>query len=94
MLLAAAPSTRWLRDPTRGGVGTVANELARAADVAVVLDEAALPVDPAVAGACDLLGIDPLYVALGAADAAGSVEARTAVDGFWFGLSKRSWQLV
>lgn len=36
----------------------------------------------------------PLYVALGAADAAGSVEARTAVDGFWFGLSKRSWQLV
>ena len=63
VLLAAAPSTRWLRDPTRGGVGTVANELARAADVAVVLDEAALPVDPAVAGACDLLGIDPLYVA-------------------------------
>jgi hydrogenase expression/formation protein HypE len=63
VLLAAAPSTRWLRDPTRGGVGTVANELARAADVAVVLDETALPIDPAVAGACDLLGIDPLYVA-------------------------------
>ena len=63
VLLAAAPSTRWLRDPTRGGVGTVANELARAAGVAVVLDEPALPVRPAVAGACDLLGIDPLYVA-------------------------------
>jgi hydrogenase expression/formation protein HypE len=62
-LLAAAPGTRWLRDPTRGGVGTVCNELARAADVAVVLDEAALPVAPAVTGACDLLGIDPLYVA-------------------------------
>jgi len=62
-LLAAAPSTRWLRDPTRGGVGTVANELALDAEVAVVLDEAALPVHPAVAGACDLLGIDPLYVA-------------------------------
>jgi len=63
LLLAAAPSTRWLRDPTRGGLGTVCNELAAAADVAVVLDEAALPVDPAVNGACDLLGIDPLYVA-------------------------------
>lgn len=63
VLFAAAPSTRWLRDPTRGGVGTVANELARAADVAVVIDETALPIDPAVAGACDLLGIDPLYVA-------------------------------
>jgi hydrogenase expression/formation protein HypE len=62
-LLAAAPHTRWLRDPTRGGVGTVCNELARDAAVAVVLDESALPVAPAVVGACDLLGIDPLYVA-------------------------------
>lgn len=62
-LLAAAPSTRWLRDPTRGGVGTVCNELARDTDLAVVLDEAAIPVLPQVAGACDLLGIDPLYVA-------------------------------
>ena len=62
-LLAAAPRTRWLRDPTRGGVGTVCNELARDAGVAVVLDERALPVTPAVVGACDLLGIDPLYVA-------------------------------
>jgi len=63
LLLAAAPRTRWLRDPTRGGVGTVCNELAAAAGVAVVLQEAALPVDRAVSGACDLLGIDPLYVA-------------------------------
>ena len=62
-LLAAAPSTRWLRDPTRGGLGTVCNELARDADLAVLLDETLLPVDPAVTGACDLLGIDPLYVA-------------------------------
>jgi hydrogenase expression/formation protein HypE len=62
-LFEAAPGTRWLRDPTRGGLGTVANELARAANVAVVLDEARLPVRPEVAGACDLLGIDPLYVA-------------------------------
>jgi hydrogenase expression/formation protein HypE len=62
-LLDAAPSTRWLRDPTRGGVGTVCNELARDAGVGVVLDEVLLPVTPAVTGACDLLGIDPLYVA-------------------------------
>jgi hydrogenase expression/formation protein HypE len=62
-LLTAAPSTRWLRDPTRGGLGTVCNELARDTDLAVVLDESLLPIEPAVAGACDLLGIDPLYVA-------------------------------
>jgi hydrogenase expression/formation protein HypE len=62
-LLAVAPSTRWLRDATRGGVGTVCNELARDANVTVVLDETALPVRPAVAAACELLGIDPLYVA-------------------------------
>jgi hydrogenase expression/formation protein HypE len=62
-LLAAAPATRWLRDPTRGGVGTVCNELARDTGLAVVLDEADLPVLPAVHGACDLLGIDPLMVA-------------------------------
>lgn len=63
LVLAAAPGTRWLRDATRGGVGTVCNELASDADVAVVLSEAALPVQRAVMGACDLLGIDPLYVA-------------------------------
>ena len=62
-LLTAAPGTRWLRDPTRGGLGTVCNELARDADLGVLLDETLLPVDPAVTGACDLLGIDPLYVA-------------------------------
>jgi hydrogenase expression/formation protein HypE len=62
-LLAAAPSTRWLRDATRGGVGTVCNELARDCNLTVVLDEMALPVRPAVGAACELLGIDPLYVA-------------------------------
>lgn len=62
-VLRAAPGTRWLRDATRGGVGTVVNELAADTDLAVVLDEAALPVEATVAGACELLGIDPLYVA-------------------------------
>ncbi len=63
LLLAAAPSTRWMRDPTRGGLGTICNELAQDSGLAVVLDEASLPVLPMVQGACDLLGIDPLYVA-------------------------------
>ncbi|MEO9223695.1 MAG: hydrogenase expression/formation protein HypE [Acidimicrobiales bacterium] len=62
-MLAAAPSTRWMRDATRGGVGTVCNELARDTNLAIVLEETQLPIDPAVSGACDLLGIDPLYVA-------------------------------
>lgn len=62
-LLGAAPGTRWLRDPTRGGVATVCNELARAAEVHVSLDEAAVPVHNAVNGACEILGIDALYVA-------------------------------
>jgi hydrogenase expression/formation protein HypE len=62
-LLAAAPGTRWLRDATRGGVGTVVNELASATGCTVVLEEDRLPVRPQVAGACELLGIDPLHVA-------------------------------
>jgi hydrogenase expression/formation protein HypE len=62
-LFKAAPSIRWLRDPTRGGVGTVCNELAHDCGLAVVLNESALPIKAEVAGACDLLGIDPLYVA-------------------------------
>jgi len=62
-VLAAAPGTRWMRDPSRGGLGTACNELAADAGVAVILDEEALPVTPLVQGACDLLGIDPVYVA-------------------------------
>jgi hydrogenase expression/formation protein HypE len=62
-VLTAAPGTRWMRDPTRGGLGTVCNELAANAGVAVILDEEMLPVTPLVQGACDLLGIDPVYVA-------------------------------
>jgi hydrogenase expression/formation protein HypE len=62
-LLDAAPGVRGLRDATRGGVATICNEVARAAGVAVVVDEEAVPVRPEVRGACELLGIDPLYVA-------------------------------
>ena len=62
-LLAVSPEVRCLRDPTRGGLATVMNEIAQSSNVAVVIDEDAVPVRPEVVGACELLGIDPLYVA-------------------------------
>jgi hydrogenase expression/formation protein HypE len=63
LLDAAGPGLRCLRDATRGGVASVLNELARASGVAMVVREAAVPVVPAVAGAAEILGIDPMYVA-------------------------------
>ncbi|HEY8478917.1 MAG TPA: hydrogenase expression/formation protein HypE [Spirillospora sp.] len=60
---ACPGAVRRVRDATRGGVATVLNELASDAGAAVVVDESAVPVRPAVRGACELLGIDPLYVA-------------------------------
>ncbi|MCW2965602.1 MAG: hydrogenase expression/formation protein HypE [Actinomycetia bacterium] len=63
LLEAAGASLRCIRDATRGGVASVLNELARASGVAIVVREAAVPVHPAVAGACEILGIDPMYVA-------------------------------
>ncbi len=62
-LFEAEVPVRAMRDATRGGVATVLNELARAAGVAVVVDQAQVPVRPVVRGASELLGIDPLYVA-------------------------------
>ena len=63
-LLDALPTeVRTLRDATRGGVATVLNEVAGAGGVAVVVDEESIPVRPEVTGMCELLGIDPLYVA-------------------------------
>jgi hydrogenase expression/formation protein HypE len=63
LLDAAGPELRCLRDATRGGVASVLNELARASGVAMIVNEAAVPVHPAVAGAAEILGIDPMYVA-------------------------------
>jgi hydrogenase expression/formation protein HypE len=63
LLAACGPGVRCLRDATRGGVATVLNEIAAASDVALVIDETAVPVRPAVRGAAEILGIDPLYVA-------------------------------
>lgn len=62
-LLAAVPETRWMRDPTRGGVASACNELAAATNLGVALFEETFPVLPQVSGACELLGLDPLYVA-------------------------------
>ena len=62
-LLDAVPTTRWMRDPTRGGLASACNELATAANLGVSLFEESLPVNPPVNGACELLGLDPLYVA-------------------------------
>lgn len=63
MLDAAPGGVRVLRDPTRGGLATTLNEIARQSGVGMLLDEAAIPVLPQVDAACELLGLDPLYVA-------------------------------
>ncbi|PZP32362.1 MAG: hydrogenase expression/formation protein HypE [Roseateles depolymerans] len=63
-LLDAVPGqVRCLRDPTRGGLATTLNEIARQSDVGMQLQEAAIPVAPVVEAACELLGLDPLYIA-------------------------------
>ena len=63
VMLEACPSIRCMRDPTRGGVSSALNELATASKVGVELNEAALPLRAEVRGACEMLGLDPLYVA-------------------------------
>jgi hydrogenase expression/formation protein HypE len=62
-LLAACPEVHVLRDPTRGGVTSAMTEIAQSAAVGIVLHEAALPITEEVKGACEILGLDPLYVA-------------------------------
>jgi hydrogenase expression/formation protein HypE len=81
-MLAASPDIHCLRDPTRGGVATTLNELAAQSNVGMLIDEARIPVGSAVRGACEMLGLDPLYVAnegklvaIVAADAADRVVA-------------------
>jgi len=62
-MVAAVPDIHCLRDPTRGGLATTLNELARQSGVGMQIDEEAIPIRPGVAAACELLGLDPLYVA-------------------------------
>ena len=63
MLAVSTRGVRVLRDPTRGGLATTLNEIARQSNVGMLLDESAIPVLPQVEAACELLGLDPLYVA-------------------------------
>ena len=60
---ACGPGLRWMRDPTRGGVATSLNELARDCGLSVELNEEEIPMHDAVRGACELLGLDPLHIA-------------------------------
>ena len=62
-MLAVCPEMHALRDPTRGGLASTLNEFADASKVGILINEAALPVRDSVKGACELLGLDPLYVA-------------------------------
>ncbi len=62
-MLAACPAVRCMRDPTRGGLSSALNELAAASGVGVRVTEAAIPIRPEVHAACEMLGLDPLYVA-------------------------------
>ena len=62
-MLDACPSIRCMRDPTRGGVSSTLNEMAAASKVGVELDEVRIPMRPEVKAACEMLGLDPLYVA-------------------------------
>jgi hydrogenase expression/formation protein HypE len=86
---AAGPGVRWMRDPTRGGVATSLNELARDCGLGIVLTEEMIPVRDAVRGACELLGLDPLHIAnegqflavVAAEYADAALNALTAADG-------------
>ncbi len=62
-MLEACPDIHVLRDPTRGGVASATNEIAKAAKVGMLLDESSIPIPDEVRGACEILGFDPLYVA-------------------------------
>jgi len=63
MAVHAAPGIRWMRDPTRGGLATSLNELARDCGLSVELNEEEIPLRDEVRGACELLGLDPLHIA-------------------------------
>lgn len=63
VMLAASPAIHVLRDPTRGGVASSLNEIAQRSGVGIQIDENKIPVNPAVRSACELLGMDPIFVA-------------------------------
>jgi hydrogenase expression/formation protein HypE len=61
--LLPLPGLRFMRDPTRGGLATVAHEIAHAQSLEVRMDEPSIPIQPAVRAACEMLGYDPMYLA-------------------------------
>jgi hydrogenase expression/formation protein HypE len=63
VLSSADSAVHAMRDPTRGGLASTLNEIAQASDVGMLIDETSLPVRPEVQSACELLGLDPVYVA-------------------------------
>lgn len=63
LLEALGPAVHWMRDPTRGGVASALNELALDTGLGITITEESLPIRPAVRGACELLGLDPLHIA-------------------------------
>jgi hydrogenase expression/formation protein HypE len=63
MLLGRSRGVRWMRDPTRGGLAMSLNELLRGRPMTIEIEEERLPVRPSVRALCEILGIDPLYVA-------------------------------
>ncbi len=95
-MLQSSPHIHVLRDPTRGGVATTLNEIAQQSRVGIQLDEEAIPVADDVAGACELLGLDPLYIAnegkvlalLPQAEAEGTLEVMR-----WHPLGRKSCQI-
>ncbi len=62
-ILATGKDVHVLRDPTRGGITSALTEIAQSAKIGMLLQEAAIPIDENVKGACEILGLDPLYVA-------------------------------
>ncbi|GAC1584862.1 MAG: hypothetical protein NVS3B7_20060 [Candidatus Elarobacter sp.] len=89
-LLATCPAgVRWMRDPTRGGVATALNELARDCGLGIALREETIPLRREVRGACEVLGLDPLHIAnegqvlviVAAGDAERALDAFHAVPG-------------
>ena len=62
-MLTAAPGVRFVRDATRGGLATVLNEIAEASQVAIEIEETATPIREEVKAFCEILGLDPLYLA-------------------------------
>jgi hydrogenase expression/formation protein HypE len=89
LIAACASGLRWMRDPTRGGVATALNELARECELGIVLREADVPLRREVRGACEVLGLDPLHIAnegqllavVAPADAERALAALQAVPG-------------